>query len=115
MRHTRTISLDVDGNCIAGQDRLGARTGVLRLKQDVPIAVYFHLHSAVAVTLDDGAYTAELRLPDERRWRFSAEGAQLRLETRENEPAQNTQQIVLRLSCNGEVTIGWRLERISPA
>lgn len=112
LAHTRTISLAPDGNRISGHDRLNGKSGVLRLKQDVPVAVHFHLHpGAGAAQGDDGS--VEITLPGGRHWRFKTDGAEVRVETTRIDSARLSQQIVLRCSTNGETTIAWTLERIS--
>ncbi len=112
LTHTRNLWLARDGNRLSGYDRLNGASGVLRLKQDVPVAVQFHLHPTTeASQAADGSVT--IILPGGRCWRFKAEGAELRLETTRIDSARLSQQIVLRCATNGETTIGWSLERIS--
>jgi uncharacterized heparinase superfamily protein len=44
LMHNRRLSLSSTGNALSGIDRLEPPNGRLRLKQDLPFAIHFHLH-----------------------------------------------------------------------
>ena len=45
--HKRRLALTIDGARLDGLDEIGPPRGTLRLAQDVPFAIHFHLHPAI--------------------------------------------------------------------
>ena len=113
--HRRRLVLAAGGSSLEGHDSIGPPHGTLRLKQDVPFAVHFHLHPEVKCERVGTAQRVELVLPGGERWRFSVEGAELTLgeSVHYADPAgpRHSLQIVLRGSCCGETFVLWRLEK----
>lgn len=114
LRHTRVISLSPDGRRVSGRDQLSGKSGTLRLKQDVPVAIHFYLHHAAQAAPGDETGTVEIALPGDRRWRFKVEGIEARIEPATFDPGRSTRVIVVRYTCDGENTVTWDLERLSP-
>jgi uncharacterized heparinase superfamily protein len=113
--HRRRLMLAASGSVLEGHDSLGPPHGTLRLKQDVPFAVHFHLHPDVKCERVGAAQRVELVLPGGERWRFSVEGAELTLgesvHYADLAGPRHSLQIVLRGSCCGETFVLWRLEK----
>ena len=114
MLHRRRIEIDKLGRRIVGTDRLGPQRGQLRLAEDVPVAVHFHLDANVTCVAGQTAGHAILTLQNGERWRFEASGAELSIEDsmRYAEimgPRQSTQ-IALRTATFGESEIRWTME-----
>jgi uncharacterized heparinase superfamily protein len=112
MLHHRRLRLDAGGRSLSGVDRLGPPSGRLRLKQDVPFAIHFHVHPEAACR-GRGAGAAEIALGDGSLWRFAAEGAVLSIEESihfaDSSGPRRALQIVLRGATFGESEIRWRL------
>lgn len=141
LRHTREIALAPGGHRVTGRDSLAGKSGTLRLKQDVPVAVYFYLHLDAEIeaaassdrnSLDHDASggtgldrnipeqrsvlnpnVLEIRLAGGSRWRLTVEGATPRHETIALDSLRTAARIVLRTTCNGETTITWTLEKLA--
>ena len=77
--HSRHLSLSPTGDKLEGIDTLEPPKGKLRLKQDLPYAIHFHLHPDCRCTLD-GRTVCRIVLPDGQFWIFSAKDAPLSLE-----------------------------------
>jgi uncharacterized heparinase superfamily protein len=114
--HARTLLLSADGRCLDGEDTLEGAKGELRLTQDVPVAVHFHLppHAGARYGATEG--TAEIILRSGERWLFSAAGGALTIEAgthfAEVLGPVHAQQVVLRTVCYGATRVRWRLERV---
>ncbi|HWV82852.1 MAG TPA: heparinase II/III family protein [Hyphomicrobiaceae bacterium] len=117
-RHTRQIIVSGDGQRVEGEDRLGAPSGRLRLANDLPFAIHFHLHPDTLCRIGDAPATAHIETLDGAHWLFSAEGAAVVLEQSFDYAHYSgprlSQQIVLRGATPGESVIRWRLERMDP-
>jgi len=116
--HRRTLRLAADGLRLDGIDRLEPPHGHIRLKQDLPMAIHFHLHPDATPAVADDRASAALKLGNGEIWTFTATGAPLSLEesihfARITGPREALQ-LVLRASCYGETEITWRLERGAP-
>lgn len=112
--HNRELRLSPDGARVAGIDRLSPRGTWNRPASSVPIAVHFHLDHSVDVR-SAGDDALDLMLPGNRIWRFTATGASLAVEAETGNHGLShrvARQLVLRAIGNGEVTIGWSLERL---
>ena len=114
LMHRRTIALGENGRRLVGIDRLGGRSGTLRLRQDVPFAVHFHLHPAVRCRRGDSPNIAIMELPGQDTWWFSLEGARLTIEEStyfaDSAGPRRSLQIVARGSTSGESEVRWVLE-----
>ena len=114
--HRRHIEIDAEGTKVIGIDRLGPQRGQLRLVQDVPYAIHFHLDPTVTCQ-SAGESTAILKLRDGQIWRFTCGGAGLSLEDGMSYGdfvgPQVSQQIVLRAATFGESEVKWSVERVS--
>jgi uncharacterized heparinase superfamily protein len=112
MLHRRHLLLDANGRILTGVDRLGAPSGRLRLKHDVPFAIHFHVHPD-AVCHGRGPGAAEIVLGDGASWRFTAEGAALSIEESihfaDSSGPRRALQIVLRGATFGESEIRWQI------
>src|SRR5262245_50849936 len=116
LMHRRALLLSADGLCLDGEVALEGAKGEVRLAQDVPVAVHFHLfpHAGARYGAPEGS--AELIARSGERWLLSAAGAALTIEagTHFSEvlgPVQ-AQQVVLRTICYGATRVRWRLERM---
>lgn len=113
--HRRQLALDASGRILRGTDKLGPMRGSLRLAVDVPFAVHFHLHPDAGCSLAGRGARAEIVLPNDERWSFSVEGAQLAIEDSfhcaDLSGPRRAFQIVLRGACYGESEVKWVVER----
>lgn len=114
--HRRRLEVAADGRRIAGVDRIGPQRGQLRLPQDLPFAIHFHIAGGVACAPGDTDSSAVLTLGNGRRWRFSVEGAALSIEEglsfAELAGPRSALQIVVRGATFGESEVGWNMERM---
>jgi uncharacterized heparinase superfamily protein len=112
---SRRLLLGADGRFLDGHDRLAGDGRTLRLKNDIPFAVHFHLHPDVNVSRGPRAKTAVIEVGTGERWQFSAEGALLAVEESiffaDSAGPRTALQIVLRGATAGESEVHWRLER----
>lgn len=110
--HARQLSLAPAGDQLHGIDTLKPPKGQLRLKQDLPYAIHFHLHPECRCTLDDPS-TCRLKLPDGRDWIFNAKNASLSIEEStfyvDSAGPRPSLQIVLRGTTFGETEVQWSL------
>lgn len=112
--HRRRLALSADGAKLVGSDMLGPARGTLRLPQDIPFTISFHLHPKVACTATaDGSAFVTLRTGEV--WRFSASGAELSIEPSTHiadlAGSARSLQIVLRGATFGESEVRWRFEK----
>ena len=116
LTHARTLLLRADGGCLDGEDILQGAKGELRLAQDVPVAVHFHLPPHAGARYGATQGTAELILGSGERWLLSSAGAALTIEAgthfAEVLGPVHAQQVVLRTVCYGAVSVRWRLARM---
>ena len=114
--HQRRLTLAPGGARLEGIDRLRPPQGHVRFSRDVPFAIHFHLHPAVACMIAADRQAIELRLGDGAHWVFSAGGAELSIEDSlhlaDLAGPRTSRQIVLRGSCYGETEVHWRIERL---
>jgi uncharacterized heparinase superfamily protein len=110
--HTRRLSLSPAGDRLEGTDILKPPKGQLRLKQDLPYAIHFHLHPDCRGTID-GRTTCRVKLPDGRFWIFSAKDASLSIEESifyvDSAGPRPAFQIVLRGTTFGETEVHWSM------
>ena len=114
--HRRRLEIDATGKRFAGVDRLGPQRGQLRLPQDVPFAIHFHLDADVECLPNHAEDEVTLALRDGQRWRFRAAGAALTIEDSvhyaEITGPRPSVQIVLRAATFGESEVRWSMEQV---
>lgn len=114
--HTRRLILPAAGQGLRGVDRLAGHRIRVRLRQDVPFAIHFHLHPDAHASID-GARAAEIRLKDGQVWRFEAEGAATSVEEgvyfADSAGPRSSLQIVLRGTTFGETEVSWQIEPVT--
>ena len=114
--HRRRIEIAADGSRICGIDRVGPQRGQIRLPQDVPFAVHFHMDADVVCAPSDESGSAILTLRDGQRWRFSVTGTELSIEESIHFAAlagpRQSLQIALRAATFGESEVRWTMERM---
>ena len=109
--HRRRLYMAESGEDIRGEDAVESA-----LPQ--PYAVRFHLHPAVAATLQPDHETVLLRLPGGTKWRLRAEGAQVSLEESVylgGPDPRPTQQVVLTGHSDGAQQVKWAITRVGEA
>lgn len=111
--HRRRLYYADQGNDLRGEDTLTCTTGITKSHQ---IAVRFHLHPKVAVSLVKEDQEAILQLPGGTGWRFSASGATLDLEESiylgEGIRPRKSQQLVIMADMDADtLQIKWALQR----
>ncbi len=80
LMHHRTLALNGSGRRLLGIDRLEGKHDSMRLSQDIPFAIHFHLHPAVRCRRGDNPNLAIIELASGAVWWFSLEGARLAIE-----------------------------------
>lgn len=112
--HSRRLSLSATGNKLEGVDTLEPAKGTLRLKQDLPYAIHFHLHpDCVCHPAGRGAFRMTLR--DGQVWLFATdESAELSIEESlflvDSAGPRPSLQIVLRGTTFGETQVRWSVQ-----
>jgi uncharacterized heparinase superfamily protein len=114
LTHRRTIALSGDGKRLVGNDRLTGNSGELRLRQDIPFAIRFHLHPDVVCRRAENPSIAILDLPSGETWQFTLEGAALSFEEStyfaDSAGPRRALQIVARGATFGASEIRWVAE-----
>jgi uncharacterized heparinase superfamily protein len=113
--HARTLRLASDGARLSGEDSL-LRTQEPGTAAAHRFALRFHLHPSVKAALIWDGQGVVLDMPSGERFTFDAEGRDVRVEdsiffAAPNGP-RNSRQIVIDARIEGDVTIGWSLERV---
>jgi uncharacterized heparinase superfamily protein len=113
--HRRRVSLSDKGRLLAGEERLTCSLGLASAHE---IAVRFHLHPKVMVSLVRGGADALLRLGNGAGWRFTAEGGTISVEDSvylgEGIHPRKTKQIVIRQTMDADsLQINWNLHEES--
>lgn len=112
--HKRTLVLAGTGRRLLGIDMLMPPRGRVRLRQDLPFTIHFHLHPDVACRLDGQAGLATITLARGEVWSFSLEGASLALEEStyfaDSSGPRRSLQLVARAATFGETEVRWVLE-----
>jgi len=114
LMHERRLDLSEDGMTLEGTDRLMPRSGSLRLRQDVPFAIHFHLHPDAQCRAGATRSEVIVTVPDcVTAWRFSAEGAHVGVEESiyfaDSAGPRHALQIILRGTTFGETEVRWRM------
>jgi uncharacterized heparinase superfamily protein len=112
--HQRKLYLDHSGNDIRGEEDLSAKTGTIT--RPVAVAIRFHLHPRVLVSLIREGEEALLLLPSGAGWRFNHDGARLSLENSvylgEGTYPRKTKQLVLSaVMKEPQMVIQWALQK----
>lgn len=114
LMHRRTLALNATGRRLLGVDRITGRHGTLRLRQDVPFAIHFHLHPSVSCRRGASPNIAIIELASGAVWWFSLEGARLAIEEStyfaDSAGPRRSLQIVARGATFGETEVRWVLE-----
>ena len=119
--HERQLFLNGDGHDFRGQDSFinsldGDGAGNFGQDEPVPFAIRFHLHPSVRATISQDGASAMLLLANKTGWRFSARGAQLKLEDSvylpEDGRVRKTSQLILRGFAGQTNKVMWAFKRI---
>ncbi len=112
--HHRTLALGQSGRRLLGIDRLAGKQDALRLRQDIPFAIHFHLHPTVRCRRGDNPNVAVITLASGATWWFSLEGARLAIEEStyfaDSAGPRRAMQLVARGATVGEAEMRWVLE-----
>jgi uncharacterized heparinase superfamily protein len=110
--HSRRLALSPAGDALEGVDTLRPPKGQLRLKQDLPYAIHFHLHPSCRCTSSEPG-SSRIELADGEVWIFSADDAALSIEESlffvDSAGPRPGLQIVLRGTTFGETEVRWRV------
>lgn len=113
--HHRELTLSPDGRRLAGVDRLAPPDGDLRLKQDVPFAIHFHLHPDLDVRRTKNRARLEIVTRDGSVVSFACEHAVATVEESlyfaDSSGPREALQIVLRGATFGESLVNWTISR----
>ena len=120
LMHRRTLSLDAIGDELIGEDRVvpvePIHEGAGADSIDRPLALRFHLHPEVRVSLVRGGKAALLRLPGGAGWTFEAAAGALGLEDSVYlggaDGVRRSTQIVVSGSVDATPAIVWSLRRL---
>lgn len=109
--HARRLALSSTGDRLDGLDTLEPPKGTLRLKQDLPYAIHFHLHPDCRCRLAAHG-TCRITLPDGKTWLFTVdETAEMSIEESlyfvDSAGPRPSLQIVLRGTTFGETAVHW--------
>ena len=111
--HTRRLVLEHPGR-LAGFDRLEGPRIKVRLRQDLPFSIHFHMHPDVTCRFAEGPAAVEISLKDGHRWRFTVEGATLAIEEStyfaDSAGPVRALQIIARGATFGESDVRWVME-----
>lgn len=119
--HARRLTLSADGRTLEGSDRLEGPGGrQVRVPNDLPFAIHFHLHPDVACRHGDVLGEAIIVLPHGAGlWRFQCQDAALAIEESvhyaDSAGPRRAMQIVLRGLTAGASEVNWRLSAHDPA
>lgn len=113
--HHRTLSLNDTGTSFTGTDLLRSDDTAMRLREDVPFAIHFHLHPTARCRNGTQENSALIELADGEEWRFSVEGAAMSLEEStfyaDSAGPRRSLQIVARGATFGETEVRWAFEQ----
>ena len=112
--HSRTLVLAASGRRLLGIDSLTGENGTLRLRNDIPFAIHFHLHPGIRCRRGASPNIAIVELGSGDTWWFRLEGAQLAIEEStyfaDSAGPRRALQIVARGATFGETEVRWVLE-----
>jgi uncharacterized heparinase superfamily protein len=114
--HERQLFLSADGNDFRGADSFDIDATKKNNDEAIPFAIRFHLHPSVRATVSQDGASAMLLLPNKTGWRFSARGAQLKLDESvylpEDGRVRKTVQLVLAGNVGAAPKVQWAFKRI---
>jgi uncharacterized heparinase superfamily protein len=114
MIHRRTLVLAPSGRRLLGIDRLSGTQGTLRLRQDVPFSIHFHLYPGLVCRRASSPNVAIIEMPHGGTWWFTIEGTRLAIEEStyyaDSAGPRRALQIVARGATFGETEVRWVLE-----
>jgi len=114
LMHHRTLVLNASGRRLLGIDRLDGKQGTMRLRQDIPFAIHFHLYPGLRCRRGEDPSIAIITLLSGDTWWFSLEGARLAIEEStyfsDSSGPRRALQIVARGATFGETEVRWVLE-----
>jgi uncharacterized heparinase superfamily protein len=116
--HTRRLTLSPKGDKLEGLDTLEPPKATLRLKQDLPYAIHFHLHPDCRCRTSDER-ECRLVLPDGEAWIFSTDdAAEMSIEESlyfvDSAGPRPSLQIVLRGTTFGQTAVRWSVHVEKP-
>ena len=113
--HSRRLFLAADGCRLVGRDRLDGLRQKVRLREDLPFSIHFHLHPDASCEAGRAPNSAEIVLADGECWYFEATGAELSIEESTffagSTGPRGALQIVLRGATFGESEVNWSVAR----
>jgi uncharacterized heparinase superfamily protein len=116
LMHNRRLSLNKAGTALFGIDRLEPPSGRLRLKQDLPFAIHFHLHPDCTVEDGDDEESVRIQMANGKAFLFKAAGAEMFVEESlffaESSGPRPGVQIVLRGATFGETEVRWSATQV---
>ncbi len=114
--HRRSMVLSATGRRLLGTDRLEGPRAPVRLRNDVPFAIHFHVHPEAECRRVADSAAAEVVLPDGEVWRFSVENAGVTIEEStyysDSAGPRAGLQLVVRGVTFGETHVRWVCEMI---
>lgn len=114
--HRRSLVLQSTGRRLLGIDRIEGQKVKVRLRQDVPYSIHFHLHPDVSCRQGREGEGIDLTLMNGQSWHFSAQGAELAIEDStffaDSSGPRRSLQIVARGATFGESEVRWIVERV---
>lgn len=111
--HTRRLFVCEQGTDFRGEDTLNCVTTPAR---EMDVAIRFHLHPRVMVSLVQGGEEALLRLPSGAGWRFQHSGGRLALENSVyigsgSQPRKAKQLVIYGQMSDDQAQVKWALQR----
>lgn len=114
--HRRSLVLSPSGQRLLGIDRLAGQKANLRLRNDLPFSIHFHLHPDTVCRRVQGGTAAEVVLKSGDIWRFSVENAALTIEEStyfaDSAGPRASLQLVIRGATFGDTNIRWIFEML---
>jgi uncharacterized heparinase superfamily protein len=112
LAHTRTLILRSDGLELRGEDTLAPHPGS-KVKDNVQIAIRFHLGKNIELTEGDNKQAVILRLGDGTSWLFVAGGGEVQVDDSiwvdgEGRPHPSQQLVIAATSGKGGLSLGWQ-------
>ena len=117
LMHRRSLVLSATGQRLLGVDRIEGSRGTVRLRNDLPFAIHFHVHPEAECRRVSGGGAAEVVVKGGEVWRFSVENAALTIEEStyyaDSAGPRASLQLVIRGATFGESQVRWVFEVVS--
>lgn len=117
LMHRRSLVLSASGQRLLGVDRLEGQRSTVRLRNDQPFSIHFHIHPEAVCRRVPDAAAAEVVLKGGEVWRFSVENASLTIEEStyyaDSAGPRASLQFVLRGATFGDTLVRWVFEVVS--